>query len=221
MAAKRRRRARLERRHGPPRAAAGRRRPAPDPAAAGRSVERQGQADVNPMKPQREADRRRGASILEAAIVLPVALLLCMGAMDFSRLAVSAARLQAASATAAAQGAREPDDLDAARRLALADLDPQSSISLEPVCVCPSAPSARAACEQLRCGGAPPRHVLPGRRPVLHLRPLPGAGAPRAHRARALRPRRVTPFDPVGLHWSVHVRAASEYRLYPHRPAAF
>ncbi|MBI1352927.1 MAG: hypothetical protein GC160_01175 [Acidobacteria bacterium] len=108
----------------------------------------------------RRHEPTRGSSLIETAFVLPIAILLCLGAWDFSRLYISAADLEAAATVAAVQGARAPEDLAAARSLALKDLDPDGEVSLEPVCACPSAPSAWAACEQIACGAESPRRYI-------------------------------------------------------------
>ncbi len=103
----------------------------------------------------RRRDGQRGSSLIETALLLPVAVLLCLGGLDFSRAYTTAAQLEASAATAAAQGARTPENLDAARALGLANMPggADSSVSLEIICACSSAPTAWAACEQLQCTG--------------------------------------------------------------------
>jgi len=51
----------------------------------------------------------RGQSLLELALALPVLLLLALGAVDLTRLAVARSGLDAASAASAAAAARAPD----------------------------------------------------------------------------------------------------------------
>jgi|GEM_PF-3627920 len=106
------------------------------------------------MKTRRDHRRRRGASLIETALLLPVAVLLTLGGLDFSRIYVAGAQLEAAAATAASQAAREPEALEAARAAALANLpaDTEPRISIEMVCACSTAPEQWGPCEQTRCG---------------------------------------------------------------------
>jgi Flp pilus assembly protein TadG len=109
----------------------------------------------------RRLDAQRGSSVIETALLLPVAMLLCLGGLDFSRAYIAAARVEASAAATAAQGARSPRNLDAARTLGLANLPggTESTVSLEIVCACSSAPTVWATCEQLQCQGAKRRYA--------------------------------------------------------------
>ena len=105
------------------------------------------------MKSSRQRNRRRGSAILETALLLPVAVLLCLGGWDFSRLYMAGAQLESSAAVAAAYAARETHDLAPAEALGWEDLpdSPQSSVSVEIVCACSAAPQAWGACEEIAC----------------------------------------------------------------------
>lgn len=104
------------------------------------------------LRPKRS--RRRGSSLIETALLLPVAVLLCLGGLDFTRLYITGARLEAAATTAASEAARQPENLEPARFLGLADLphDEASEVSVAIVCACSNAPQAWAECREISCG---------------------------------------------------------------------
>lgn len=99
-------------------------------------------------------NRRRGSSLIETALLLPVAVLLCLGGLEFSRIYIATAQLEAAATVAASEAARRPDDLAPARDLALADLPASGGVSVEVeiVCACAATPEQWGSCEAVRCG---------------------------------------------------------------------
>ncbi len=108
------------------------------------------------MSNRKHSPRRRGSSLIETAMLLPVVVLLGLGGLDFSRVYVTGAQLEAAAAAAAAEAARRPEEPEAARALALENLpsDAEPQVSIEIVCACPGVPSTWIACEQTRCEAA-------------------------------------------------------------------
>ncbi|MDA0204901.1 MAG: pilus assembly protein [Acidobacteria bacterium] len=90
-------------------------------------------------------DARRGSIMVEAALVIPLAFMLCVGATDFARLFYHALTVKGASSGAALYGAQEllrSGDISGMASRATADAGNLEAVTATPtqVCKCPTAP---------------------------------------------------------------------------------
>lgn len=93
----------------------------------------------------RFTNARRGSIMVEAALVVPLAFLLCVGATDFARLFYHALTVKGASSGAALYGAQEllrSGDISGMESRATADAGNLEGVTATPtqVCKCPNDP---------------------------------------------------------------------------------
>ena len=92
---------------------------------------------------------RRGGSLLEVALFVPILLYVLVAVGDFARYYVEASRLSEAAVRAARQAAQGEQR------------EPSASIRIESFCACPAEPGKRFACGDASCEsyGEPARYV--------------------------------------------------------------
>ena len=142
---------------------------------------------------------RQGSIMVESALVIPLAFMLCVGATDFARLFYHALTVKGASSGAALYGAQElirSGDISGMESRATTDVGNLAGVTAAPTQVC-------------KCPDAPPFSCVDYNTTV-----CAGYGKPRAY----VRVQVNQDFSTIGRYWNVpnqtNIREATWMRVY-------